>query len=309
MRAEGFVLCAGVASIGAGVAVGCAAPQNGSEAGPAAQGGDGGRGGRTGARRDGGGPGGGEEDDALRIVEGDPAPGARGVYPVELYDRGAGEGMGERRRLWFRFDRPMARDRVDAVLTGGASKARRLSGAFDAGGTRFEVTVPPPDEDSPPLVDGESFELDLSSLRSEDGASLDPPTVDFHTGRRDERLEHACLHVLFGPFEAVRAAAGGATPSLTRTHRVYVTALPGGAPRVGEVSLALTGGGGAAAYDLLFDERVELSSGGGAVAVEPVPAICAGLAWRAAVTLTPGASTPLRVQSEAATVRILVEQR
>jgi len=233
-----------------------------------------------------------------RLVDASPRDGETAFYPVEYYDQGSGNGIGERRPLRFTFDVPMDEERATIRLV---DPEMTLKGTFRDGGTTFEAFIMP-DGDRPPLDPERDYELDLSGLRALSGDPVGTPRVAFRTAARDETVDHACLHALFGPYDSVLAASVGTTlasaPSMSSVHRQYTLTLPGAE---GDVRVAFTGTG-QRAYLLLLDRSASVTvtdGSGNAITTSAGPSVpaCPGIRHRIEMRLSRGTTYRLRVRS------------
>ncbi|MBX3226965.1 MAG: hypothetical protein KIT84_40955 [Labilithrix sp.] len=247
-----------------------------------------------------------------RIVDSSPKVGAKDFYPVEVYDRGGDEGVGERRVLRFTFDRAMETSRKKVGLRPGD---RALDGAWSPDAKSFELTLLGTDDASPLEAETE-YELDLAELRSDADEPVGTPRVRFTTSKRDSLIEHACIHTLFGPFESVTAAAPQSTltsaPLASATHKQYSIALPGaGTAYAGDLRLAFSGTG-TKRYLLLANGELDVAvsdADGATVAVTPSPTVdaCPGIQHGFGVELTRGKTYRLALSSKRADVKAMWE--
>jgi hypothetical protein len=241
------------------------------------------------------------------VVSSDPAEGTTGFYPDELYDRGPGLGIGIRRVLRVEFDRAMDTTATTAALVGGGS-TRSLPLTWSSDARTAEALVLPSDEESPALLAGTSYALDLRTLRSVDGALLDPAPqlvdgrLDFRTSDRDETLNHTCQHALYGPFATATAtSSAAAAPNTNSVHRFYTVSLPPEGTGFGGYTRFRATGSQTAVYTFFFARPIAfaaydeaLKTDATIVASGPTPPACAGIGHFARVRLVRGNPHALR---------------
>lgn len=247
-----------------------------------------------------------------KLIDSFPKSDDESFYPVELYDRGENRGVGERRLLRFSFDRPMARDRETVKIRPGG---RELQGVWSADGTSLEVTIVGDDEQSP-FEELTEYEIDLAALRSDEGEPVGTPAIRFITAARDELIEHACLHTLFGPYESVTAAepdtALASAPLASATHKQYTIALPAsGGTHAGDIRVSFNGTG-TKKYALLVDGEAEivLRDGGGnelPTMKSTTVAACPAIQRRFDMELPRGSAHRLAVTSVRAEIKAIWE--
>jgi len=247
-----------------------------------------------------------------RLIETLPRDGDQAFYPVEVYDRGGGEGVGERRILRFAFDVAMDTSRTSVKLR---APERSLQGTWSGDGKTIEAVVLG-DDDHPPLEPEREYEVDLGELRGAGREPVSKSRLRFRTAARDMLIEHACIHTLFGPFEPLRAASKGSAiasaPLAGSTHKQYtVTLTPDGGGFAGDLRVAFTGSG-SRKYFLLLDSApaVTLTDGAGAaVATTTAPTVeaCPAIRQRVEVTLTRGATYRLALSSPGSSVKAIWE--
>lgn len=231
--------------------------------------------------------------EVARLVESRPANGDAAFYPVEVYQRSAELGVGERAVLRFVFDRPMSTSEASVEIAGAL-----VEGAWQPDGRTLEVTLAGT-EDAPPLAAETDHEVRLDRLRAATNAAVEPAQIRFRTAARDAVIEHACIHTLYGPFATATASArDGAlaeAPLVASVHRQWSVELPAeGAAFAGQVHVSFTGTG-ERRYLLYLDGDVPVTlatEGGGLVdaSTTMAPAACPGIQRVAAVTLGRGTS-------------------
>lgn len=231
--------------------------------------------------------------EVARLVMSRPADGDPAFYPVEVYQRSAELGVGERAVLRFVFDRPMSTSEASVEIAGALRE-----GAWQPDGRTLEVTLPGT-EDAPPLAAETDHEVRLDRLRAATSAAVEPAQIRFRTAARDAVVEHACIHTLYGPFaNATASARGGAiaeAPLVASVHRQWSVELPAeGAAFAGQARVSFTGTG-ERRYLLYLDRDVPVTlatEAGGVVdaSTTTAPAACPGIQRVATVTLARGTS-------------------
>jgi hypothetical protein len=237
------------------------------------------------------------------------------VYPARL----AG-GTSPRVRVSLRFDEPM--DPASGPVEWSAQGEPRapLAGTWSSDGTTLELVIlGSPIAGRRPLDDLTLYELDLRALRDLAGNTVEPAAgladglLRFTSGVYDPLLNHACGHVVFGPFAAATATAA-ATPLAERTdtaHTRYTIALPGtGGSHAGYTRLRAVSAG---TWSLFLDGEVPvaLETDAGVatpVALTAMPDACDGITHRATFPLTALEQRYLRLGPiAAAEARLIVE--
>lgn len=171
------------------------------------------------------------------VTTSQPAEGATGVLPVELYKADA-TNLALRKVLTLTFNEPMDTASTQVTLrdvTTPANPPRTLTGTWSSDGLTLTVAIPRPESDLPPLEEENRYTLDVTALRSATGqpvdtahAGLGDGKLDFTTGRRDANVEHACTHALLNPPQAVTAGGSPTSfyPATDTGHTFYGLTLP-----------------------------------------------------------------------------------
>ena len=220
------------------------------------------------------------------LLDASPADGSAGVYPFALPD-----GVS----ISLTFSEAMSSQTSELKLRAesGMEKGVPIEWA-DSGTEAFVKIAPNPLTGAPPLLDHMRYALDLSVLRSQHGLPLDPQrnltggALRFTTSAFDSLLNHACGHVLLGPFDsAVALDRPGALAVPTDTGHVNYT-----------ITLSLTSAGYEGytrvntslgrRYHFLFDREIPAAIVRGSapeepLLIEPAAAACDGITHRAAL--------------------------
>lgn len=197
------------------------------------------------------------EQTAGRLTSSVPADGDGAFYPIEVYDQGSDLGVGERATLRFAFDTPMEVSESTVEVSAGSSVF--ASGTWSADARTLEVVLPGSDE-AAPLEPETSYQVRLDRLRTAKNAVVTPDAVRFRTSARDTRVDHACIHTLFGPFATATATALGSAlsgaPSVGSVHKQWTVDLPPSAE--GQLRVTFSGTG-ERSYVLFTDRDVALA--------------------------------------------------
>lgn len=181
----------------------------------------------------------GNECNALvpHVLSSTPNQGADDVYPSEFFVD-PGFGIREHVNVRLTFDLEMNTSEATLILTDEdeLEEPRAIEGTWDVTGHVLSAVILPRQNDSAPaLHDETTYHVSFAELESSYGASADPEdsrypsaSLTFTTGTRVGVLNHACIHVLYGPFASATAIAtpDSWAPNTDMPHNHYTITLP-----------------------------------------------------------------------------------
>lgn len=224
---------------------------------------------------------------APRVVASSPLHGAPGVYPARVFG-----GTAPRVRISVRFDEPIDPDAALVAWSAVGGAPGYATPAWSPDATELSVELVGSSlTGQPPLADLTTYQLDLGDLRDAAGNRVAPDDgltagmLRFTTGVYDPLLNHACGHVVVGPY-ADAVAAPSPSPLAPRTdvaHTRYTVALPDAAS--GRAGYTRIRAPAAATWHLFVDGDAPLALEDDAGAARPLasavmPDACDGISRR-----------------------------